>query len=514
MQFDSTRRAVYRMTVSTRFSEVYLLCVGGILLAMCGCTGLTKTSTTTNPTGSIQKINHIVFMAQENRTLDSYFGKLPAYWAAHGYPSQTFDGLTAGATNPAYNGTPNPGTGVITAFHVATECIENLSPSWNESHVDWNMQDPTSSTPMMNGFVYNAASFAIHSNEGGASPPYTDTQGLRAMGYYDDSDLNYYYFMASNFATSDRWFAPALDRTQINRMYLFAATSQGYAYPPGTDTADNAPLSAPTIFDELQSAGISWKIYTSDDICATTPPPDAANHAPRGGKTADASSSTGPCTYLTQFAKYSSPNPLPTNVVPVSQYLTDVANGTLPSVAFIEAGYLSGRDEHPSSGTNVQAGASYVESLINALMASQSWKDSVFILTYDEPGGLYDHVQPQPTVNPDGIAPIDLLPGDICSTPGGANCNFNYTGYRLPLIVISPFTRKNYVSHTIADYTAILKLIETRFNLPALTKRDAAQIDMTEFFDFQNVPWATPPNPPVQNTGGTCNAQVLGYPTP
>jgi phospholipase C len=78
------------------------------------------------------------------------------------------------------------------------------------------------------------------------------------------------------------------------------------------------------------------------------------------------------------------------------------------------------------------------------------------------------------------------------------------------MMVISPFTKKNYVSHTVADYTAILKLIETRFDLPALTMRDAAQMDMTEFFDFQNVPWATPPsNVPAQVTSGTCNYQTL-----
>jgi phospholipase C len=109
---------------------------------------------------------------------------------------------------------------------------------------------------------------------------------------------------------------------------------------------------------------------------------------------------------------------------------------------------------------------------------------------------------------------MDLLPGDICTTPGGANCDFNYTGFRVPLIVVSPFTKKNYVSHTVADYTAILTLIEKRFGISALTQRDAAQMDMTEFFDFQNVPWATPPSPPAQATGGVCSFQNLGYPGP
>lgn len=474
-----------------------------LVLLGCGCQGVQQgsTTTTTPPSNAgIQSINHIIFMAQENRSFDTYFGQLPAYWAANGYPSQQLDGMPADASNPSYpvNGT----TTTLSAYHIATECIDNLTPSWDESHLDWNLQEPTSSTPTMDGFAYNGGKFAM--DEG-----YSDTVGLRAMGYYDWTDLNYYYFMASNFATSDRWFAPVLDRTQVNRMYLFAATSQGYAYPPGTDTADNAPLTASTIFDALQKAGISWKLYYSDDVCSTGPPPDA--QTPRGGITHDTSSSSnsGVCTYLTQFAAYAPPNTLPSNVVPVSQYLTDVQNGTLPSVSFIEAGYESGRDEHPSSGTNVQVGAAYVESLINPLMTSTSWKDSVFILTYDEPGGLYDHVPPAPAVNPDGIAPIDLEPGDICTTPGGANCDFNYTGFRLPLIVISPFTKKNYVSHTVADYTAILKFIETRFNLQPLTQRDAAQMDMTEFFDFQNVPWATPPTPPAQATGGTCNAQEL-----
>src|SRR5262249_4091131 len=86
----------------------------------------------------------------------------------------------------------------------------------------------------------------------------------------------------------------------------------------------------------------------------------------------------------------------------------------LPAVSFIEGGYNSGRDEHPDN--NVQTGAAYVASLINPFMASPSWKDSVFILTYDEAGGLYDHAVPQPAKSPDAIAPVDLQPDDVCSS--------------------------------------------------------------------------------------------------
>jgi phospholipase C len=177
----------------------------------------------------------------------------------------------------------------------------------------------------------------------------------------------------------------------------------------------------------------------------------------------------------------------------------------------IEPGYIDGRDEHPfltanKPGGSAQAGARYVSELINALMQSVSWKDSVFILTWDEEGGFYDDVPPQPTVSPDGIPPLDLVPGDVCSqtTGTGPNCDFVFTGYRLPMILVSPFTKRHYISHTTADSTAILKFIETRFNLPSLTKRDAAQMDMTEFFDFVNVPWSTPPSPPAQNMNDPC----------
>ena len=89
------------------------------------------------------------------------------------------------------------------------------------------------------------------------SPPFNDTAGMRAMGYYTGADLNYYYFMASNFSTSDRWFNPAMTRTHPNREYLIAATSQGYAYPEGTDAQDTAKITAPPNFQELQNAGIT-----------------------------------------------------------------------------------------------------------------------------------------------------------------------------------------------------------------------------------------------------------------
>ncbi len=396
------------------------------------------------PHGSLQSVKHVIVMVQENRSFDHYFGFLDDYRASQGL-ARDVDGMPAGAQNIGYDGST-----MISAFHLATECTEDLSPSWNESHVDRNLHHPMSDPATMDGFAHVAGKFASDENLAGRGP-YTDTNGYRAMGYYTSNDLPFYYFMAAQFATSDRWFSPVGTRSQPNRMYLFAATSQGHVYPP------QSSLSAQPIFALLDAAGVSWKIYVTD-------PGD---------------------TYLTYFQPYASQHM--GHVVPATQFASDAKNATLPAVAFIEGGYNSGRDEHPTNP--VQKGEIYVASLINALIQSPSWKSSVFLLTWDEGGSFYDHVPPLDTVNPDGITPNDLKPGDF----GG---DFTRTGFRVPLIVISPFAKKGYVSHTPADYTAMLKFIETRWQLPNLTKRDAAQMDMTEFFDW-NAPNTNPPTGPA-----------------
>ena len=493
---------------------------------LCTGTGTCKltlqASSTVTPTfevgtANLTSLKHIIFFAQENRSLDNYFGAMRQYWKASKIPDQSFDGLpqfnpTSGLAPlygpppaiPGCNPADPPPSGcvwdpshTVASFHMISVCNENTSPSWNEAHVDWDYSDQVGKSPAKNnGFVHTAAGDA-RTNPG---TPFFDSDGIRAMGYWNGTDLNYDYFMATNFATSDRFFQPALSRTNINREYLAAATSGGYAYPNGSDAQDTPQLKSKLIFEELQAAGISWKVYVNPEGtgCAAPYKPSCLIQ-------------TG---YLENFsyaqtilAKF------PQNVAPISEYFSDLANATLPQVAEIEPPSDAGLDEHGSdsdlSPENVQEGARYTSTLINALMDSSSWNDSAFIFTFDESGGLYDHVAPQPTVSPDGIPPIDLPPGSVCSTVKGPTCDFVYTGYRIPLTVISPFAKKNYVSHTVADSTAILKLIETRFNLPALTKRDAAQMDMTEFFDFNNPPWMSPPTPPNQNLSNPCYLDKL-----
>jgi phospholipase C len=467
-------------------------------------------SATFNPAGSITAINHVIILVQENRSLDNYLGELRQYWAQNGYPDQSFDGLpqfnpTSGAA-PLQGPAPSiPGcnpndpapsdcvidpTNPVTSFHLNTMCMENTSPSWDEAHNDWDYTDPVgNSADTGNGFVYTAA-------YDGRALGYYDSDGIRAMGYYNGDDLNFLYFMASNFATSDRWFHPTMSRTNINREYLLGATSGGYVYPNGTNTADTPQLTSETIFQDLQNAGISWKIYVNPKGSSCTAPYTA--------------SCLMTLSYLQNFTFAQTViSQYPQDIQPISQYFTDVQNGTLPQVAEIEPASDGGLDEHGTDAdtyppTNIQLGEQYVESLIQPLMTSSSWSSSALFWTYDENGGLYDHVSPQPMPSPDGIKPLDLMTGDICSNSTGPTCDFVWTGYRVPLVVVSPYAKQNYVSHTAADYTAILKFIETRFNLPPLNKRDAAQMDMTEFFDFNNPPWMKPPVPPAQNTTGAC----------
>jgi phospholipase C len=199
------------------FPALSLRVLVGLTVVLSGCRGLVGNQG--NPSNSLQSVNHIIFMAQENRGFDHYFGAMRQYWAANGIPDQAFDGLpqfnptaapapTNPGCDPAFAFPPNDCTidansPKVSSFQMVSMCVENPSPSWNESHVDWNLQNPVSSTATLDGYVWTAAHDA-RANQ----PPFTDVDGVRAMGYYSGTDLPYYYFMASNFATSDRWFSP------------------------------------------------------------------------------------------------------------------------------------------------------------------------------------------------------------------------------------------------------------------------------------------------------------------
>ena len=531
-------------------------------------TGLNGTKVTASTTVSVvsqtslSEISHVVFMLQENHSFDNYFGMLNPYRQALGWDvgedgkTYNVDGIDDKLTT--ISNQTDQGT-AYSPFKFASTCIDDESSAWLESYGDVYRWDFSTTRPInMDGFVHTAEGFANSCLASGVcSGAFTDTTGKRAMGYYDQGYLNYYYYMASQFALSDRWFSPVSSKSIDNRIATFTGgTTQGLVFDPGND--DHLPqLNIGTIFQELDQAAVSWKIYytVTQGTCLVGAPCTGSvypgtNFAslaysyqylyenPTGATcagTTKASSVVGD----TSNSFCIDPN----HIAPLSQYFTDLTNSTLPSFAFIESG-SGNNDEHPGSGQEILSGQVQVAKIVNAFMTSASWKNSVFFLSYDEGGGPFDHVPPVPghsndftnaslgaipdisqiAVNPDAYNPCvpsggtptvhcDLKPNNPGATATDAAAKYGFAaqlGFRVPNMIISPFTRKHYVSHTPMDHTAIIKFVENRFigASARLTARDAAQPNLLEFFDFTNIPWSIPPTPPAPVTD-----QTLGHST-
>ena len=430
-----------------------------------GVTTTAKAVVTVN--GALQKsVNHIIWLIQENRSFDSYFGKLGLYRKNHNPPlPEEINGIDndSAVTLTDLQGNPRH------PFHYQTVCTENLTPAWNESHRDVN-------GGKMDGFLLTTNSV----------PHDSDPSGARALGYYTQADLPFYYELATQFATSDSMFSPVLTNTIGNRLYEFTATSFGTIYPdtnPNTGQPEWNPDSykQKTIFDLLNQNKITWKYYFQDNSI-----------------------------FLGSFSDWTNPDGTPnmaiqSHVFPISDYFSTLsqpnADQMLPQVVFIErGGDTANTDEHPLN--NVQMGAAVVANMMNALMKSTAWPDSVFILTFDEGGGLFDHVVPMKVPLPDNVqpftsnVPFSVEPGD-----------FTDSGFRVPFIVVSPWVKPSFVSHVKTDLTSILKFIELRYQLSPLTKRDGSSAisDLTDFFDFTTPHLLTPPVLPAQPTNGVCD---------
>ncbi|HEV2134926.1 MAG TPA: alkaline phosphatase family protein [Terracidiphilus sp.] len=518
-----------------------------------GAVASAQTTVTVGSATGLSSIAHVIFMLQENHSFDDYFGMLNPYRHANGwdigsdgktYEVDGIDDKLATISNDDDEGD------VYHLYKFRTTCIDNDSSDWLSSYGDvyrWNFS--TTRPIRMDGFVHTAEGFAkscLASGKCGGA--YTDTTGERAMGYYDQDFLNYYYYMASQFAVSDRWFSPVSSKSIPNRIATFTGgTTQGLVHDPGNN--DHLPqLNINNIFEELDNAGVSWKIYytvTNGGCIAGQSCPSGTNPYPETTFSNLSYSyrymynnpSHAACTSPTEASSVvgDSTNSFcidPNRIAPLSQYYTDVKNNTLPKFAFIESGSGT-NDEHPGSEQSILTGQAEVAKIVNALMVSPSWGSSVFFFSYDEGGGPYDHVPPVPgysnentdsslgtipdisgiAVNPDAYNPCvpsggtptthcDLYSNDPGAHSTDAAAQYGFAaqlGFRVPNIVISPFTRKHYVSHVPMDHTAIIKFVENRFigSSAHLTARDAAQPNLLNFFDFSGKPWATPPTPPT-----------------
>lgn len=370
-------------------------------------------------------VDHIVILMLENHSFDNIFGMLGRgdgfRLDHHGRPT---------ATNPYPDGR------VQHAFHMPTTCQLPARPSqeWTASHNSFNngRNDGFVSTPI--------------------DPATTEIVGGVAMGYWTGDDLPFTYSLARAFPIADRWFCSLLGQTHPNRRYLLAGTSVGLTQtvnpttPAGQAALTNPVPPAGTIFNALDEHGISWANYVALFPFGATPELFPVNDQ------------------ATEAAHQK----------PFAQFFADAAAGTLPSVTLLDPDYSTQSQENPE---NIVLGEAVLAQVVHALGSSPLWRRTLFVLTYDEHGGYFDHVPPPPALPPDGFAP-SVFPGE--STYDG----FARYGFRVPSVVVSPFAKRHHVSHRLYDHTSVLAMIERKWNLPALTFRDANANDLTDFLDL------------------------------
>jgi phospholipase C len=404
------------------------------------------------PTGAEIPIQTIVVLMQENRSFDSYFAHLNAY--AH---RSDIESAPDTASNPDSLTSTNP---VPQPFqHGPHRCALDTDHEWSGSHIEYD-------NGKMDGFYVENNGFGPGPDGGAASL----LDGDRALWWYDQTDIPFYYALASTFAMGDHYHCSLLGPTWPNRMYLYAATSFGRTTGDFPDiSAYSYPGNPAGIFDELEAARVSWNIYGDGTIGAEV---------------------VYGLGLIDRFGR----NPI---LLP-SDFFNQATMGTLPQVVFVDP-HLgsqgpSRNDEHPPA--DIQVGQMFISSVIQALFTSPQWPHVAIFFTYDEHGGLYDHVAPPLACPPDNTAPI-LAPGDM--TQG----DFDRLGVRVPFMVISPYAKPAFVSHTVHDHTSITRFIEARFGLPALTARDANADPLMEFFDFSNPAFLTPPNIPAPTVDQT-----------
>jgi phospholipase C len=287
--------------------------------------------------------------------------------------------------------------------------------------------------------------------DNGKNDGFARASGYSAMWFWDREDLPFTYSMASVFPVGDRFFCSTLCQTYPNRRYLMSGTSDGVI----STSSENFTVKAAngTIFDRLDRHKISWRNYYTD-LPATAIIPDVI---------------TVPRQQRGDFVK-------------IDEFYKDARKGKLPAVSFVDPHFEIQSQENPQ---DIQFGEQFIAMVVRAVMASPNWEKTVLFFTYDEHGGYYDHVPPPKAIKPDSTPPR-LKPGDV---PGA----FDRYGFRVPLVVVSPFAKANYVSHQVQDLTSILRFIERKWNIGALTFRDANAADMTDYLDFRTAAFLDPP---------------------
>ncbi len=338
-----------------------------------------------------KKPEHIVLIMQENRSFDHYFGMMDN--TINGQPERIKElGITDGM-----DGSVKPydlGFSYVTPNHV------DPNHTWEALHTIYN-------NGKMDGHFLN-----------GINQPVNDYRVI--MGYYDTKKaLSPYYYYATNYTLCQNYFHSIMGPTQTNRLYQIAGQSNGHI----TDAPPKKPYEFPTIFNRLEKAKISWKIYVQG-----WPNPHKYIHH---------------WVPVIWFESFKRDKNLWNKIRPAEEYFEDIKKGTLPKFSWLVPDFA--HSEHPPA--NVKTGMLYTVKRIEALRKSPLFSKSVIFLNWDECGGFYDHVVP-PVVDYYGL------------------------GMRVGCIIISPFVKKGYVSNIRHEHASVLKYVENLWGIDPLTDRD------------------------------------------
>ena len=374
---------------------------------------------------------------QENRSFDHYFG---TYRGVRGFDDHPVTSLGPFAQPCSVNTSRAP-VGVQLPFHFdsnsgAGECTHDLSH-------DWFTQQRSRAGGLMNSFVQT------HLSPRADGPHY----GLATMGYYRRADLAFHYALADAFTLCDHYHCSILGPTHPNRLMALSGTIDPGGLHGGpvltTKLAADALFSAhwTTVPELLEDAQVSWKTYTPPGEGFYAPNPDAGF--------GDA--------ILPYFAQYRNPkSPLYQKAFLPSypqDFTHDVRSGTLPSVSWIIS--PNGYDEHPPSAPSY--GAWFLHRVLAALTSNlEVWSKTVLFIAYDENGGFFDHVPPPvaPPATPGEYLTSRPLPASASGIAGPLGL-----GFRVPMLVVSPFSRGGYVASEIFDHTSQIQFLEERFGI-------------------------------------------------
>jgi phospholipase C len=429
--------------------------------------------------GSLNDIEHFVLLMQENRSFDHYFGTMSG---VRGFGD-------ASAAFRQYGYAPGAGVtpdGFTEPFRLDTrrgatldgDAINDPAHDWGPQHRAWN-------DGAMDQWV------KVHVEASGPA------NGPATMGYYTAADIPVHRALADAFTVCDHYFCSVLGPTDPNRLYWISGTidPDGEHGGPLLETSPVPPVNVyswPAYPELLQQAGVSWKVYQDHDI-------DILARRFLSGM-------------LTGFRAFNGDPDSPLalrGLRPVypDDFRADVASGRLPAVSWVVPSLLT--CEHPALPPAF--GAAGIIHLLDILTSSPAvWEKTALIVSYDENGGFFDHVPPP--VPPPGT------PGEYVTRPLGGIAGADGIagpvglGFRVPCLIISPFSRGGLVASEVFDHTSQLRLLERRFGVPVTTVtpwRRATTGDLTSAFNFAAAPADSVPRLPGPD-GGVISALIEG----